>query len=149
MIASANTAGAENIVSGQRISRSKGMDNAQVSYNIRDVSELMDLAFPLEAATQDGHHTPVPNSTAQSWHTNRPHCWQAETARLPGWSKHAASPASAVSPWAAAACASATGNSRTALREPQDGQLAASPFRSFHLGNGMLQRAQGTGIRTH
>jgi hypothetical protein len=125
------------------------MNRAQVSYNIREAPELTDRAFPLEAATQDGHQTPLPNSTAQSWHTKRPHCWQADTARLPGWSKHAASPANAVSPRAAAASARAAGNSRTVLREPQDVQLAASPFSSSHLGNGILQRAQGTGIRTH
>jgi hypothetical protein len=57
-----------------------------------------------------------------------------------------ASPSNAVSAFAAVPFARAAGNNRTVLREPQVGQLAASPFSNSHLGNGMLQRAQGTGI---
>src|SRR5258708_2028547 len=39
MMVSANTAGTEKIVSGQKKSNRSGIDNAQVSYNIRELSE--------------------------------------------------------------------------------------------------------------
>src|SRR5580704_16755795 len=72
------------IVSGQKISDASGTVTAMESNSMREGSRYTALPLPLPAATQAGHQTWPPNSTEHSWHTKRPHWWQAATARLEG-----------------------------------------------------------------
>ena len=77
-------AGAVAIVSGHMSNEIKGSVSAMESYSVRCPSALAARACPAPAATHEGQHITPPISTEQSWHTKRPHCWHAATARLPG-----------------------------------------------------------------